>query len=217
MMISVSNLSILWIYCCAALLFVNLIKVGCQRCEAQQSSTNGSHYANNACDGDMETFSLTLNGQNQTWSMTVDRVHQIFWIFLSISCGRYDIYVQLNTSKIRTCKHIEKKCNETSETEIVTCNPSGEVLGNKIIIKKLDPGAMQITEVKSFDFTTLEKATVKNQSVSHNGKDAFDGNFDSYIVTKDNTSKKARWYMTMEKTYDIRWILISLRGGTVLN
>ncbi|XP_061186793.1 uncharacterized protein LOC133194910 [Saccostrea echinata] len=182
-----------------------------QRCEAQQSSTNGSHSANNACDDDMETYSLTMDSKNQTWSMTLKRVHEIFWIFLSISCGRYDVHIQLNTSKIRTCKQIEIACNITSKTKVVTCDPSGVVLGNKIILRRVDDGAIQINEVKSIDFTTLKKIQVKTQSVDLNGKDAFDGNLDSHILTEER--KNATWYMTMEEIYAIKWILISIRGG----
>ncbi|XP_062615730.1 uncharacterized protein LOC134277412, partial [Saccostrea cucullata] len=211
MMLSVFKLFILWINCCVTLLFVNFIKVESQRCEAQQSSTNGSFLANNACDDDMETYSLTGDDANQIWSMALERARKIFWIFLSISCGSYDIHVQLNTSKIQTCNHIERMCNVTSEAEIVTCNSSGNMFGNKIIIKKLDYGVLQIREVKSIDFSTLQEVAVKKQSIVLKGKDAFDGNLDSYIVTKENIN--AKWYMSMEKTYGIKWILISIRGG----
>ncbi|XP_062621601.1 uncharacterized protein LOC134283159 [Saccostrea cucullata] len=211
MMLSGSKLFILWTYYCATLLSVNLKELKCQRCEAQQSSTNGLHSANNACDDDIETYSLTMEGKNQTWSMTLDRVHRIYWIFLSISCGRYHIHIQLDTSEIRTCKQIERICNVTNQAKIVTCHPSEVVFGNKIIIRKEEYGALQINEVKVIDFTALNETQVKTQSVGLKGENAFDGNVDSYIVTKETSN--ATWFMIMENTYGIKWILISLRGG----
>lgn len=56
--------------------------------EALQSSTNGSYVASLGCDGDMDTFSLTNYGDNQSWSVLLDKIYKITWIFVRIKAGK---------------------------------------------------------------------------------------------------------------------------------
>jgi hypothetical protein len=56
--------------------------------QSQQTSTNGSFPASFGCDEDMETFSLTNDGANQSWSLPLDNTYRIDWIFLSIGAGK---------------------------------------------------------------------------------------------------------------------------------
>lgn len=55
--------------------------------EAHQSSTNGSFSAVLGCDGDLDTFSLTNNGWNQTWSATLIKRYEIAWVYIRIHSG----------------------------------------------------------------------------------------------------------------------------------
>ena len=56
--------------------------------EAHQSSTNGSFVAGLGCDGDLDTFSMTNNGWNQSWTATtVNKSYDIVWIFVRIKAG----------------------------------------------------------------------------------------------------------------------------------
>ena len=57
--------------------------------EVIQSSTNGSFEASLACDGDLDTFSLTEDDQNQWLSAKLDKPHEIAWIFVRIKNGTY--------------------------------------------------------------------------------------------------------------------------------
>ena len=57
--------------------------------EVNQSSTYGSYEAGLACDGDLDTFSLTEDEQNQWLSAKLDKPHEIAWIFVRIKNGRY--------------------------------------------------------------------------------------------------------------------------------
>lgn len=56
--------------------------------EAYQSSTNGSYVASLGCDGDMDTFSLTNYGDNESWSVVLDTIYKITWIFIRIRAGK---------------------------------------------------------------------------------------------------------------------------------
>lgn len=56
--------------------------------EVQQTSTNGSFHASLGCDGDIDTFSLTNSGGNQSWSMTLKNKSRIIWIFVRIAAGK---------------------------------------------------------------------------------------------------------------------------------
>lgn len=40
------------------------------------------------CDGDMDTFSLTNDGDNESWSVILDKVYRIIWIFVRIKAGK---------------------------------------------------------------------------------------------------------------------------------
>ncbi|XP_062621597.1 uncharacterized protein LOC134283156 [Saccostrea cucullata] len=169
------------------------------RCDAKQSSKNGSSSAHFACDDYMETFSLTGNDVKQNWSMTLDRDYSIFWIFLSISCGLYDIHIQKDTHKPRSCSQIERTCNTTTQSETVTCNLDnyGPTEGNKIIISKLDHGALQIDEIKPRKFESWN-IPQKNHSGGDEGKKILDGDVDTYFVieARDN----ATWYMMLNNS-----------------
>ena len=55
--------------------------------EAHQSSTNGSFVAGLAFDGILNTFSLTNDGANQSWSATLVKPNEIAWIFVRIKTG----------------------------------------------------------------------------------------------------------------------------------
>lgn len=55
--------------------------------DSYQTSTNGSYVASFGCDGDMDTFSLTNNAVNQSWSITLTTTITIVWIFVSIGTG----------------------------------------------------------------------------------------------------------------------------------
>lgn len=54
-----------------------------------QSSTNGSYVAALGCDGEMDTFSLTNDGDNESWSVILDKVYRIIWIFVRIKAGNF--------------------------------------------------------------------------------------------------------------------------------
>lgn len=56
--------------------------------EVKQTSTNGLFHASLGCDGDMDTFSLTNSGGNQSWSMTLKNKSRIIWIFVRIAAGK---------------------------------------------------------------------------------------------------------------------------------
>lgn len=56
--------------------------------EAYQSSTNGSYVAYLGCDGDMDTFSLTNYGNKESWSVLLDKIYKITWIFVRIRAGK---------------------------------------------------------------------------------------------------------------------------------
>ena len=57
--------------------------------EAHQSSTNGSFVADLGCDGDLDTFSLTNNGENQWWSTTLTKTSAFTWVYIRIKTGIY--------------------------------------------------------------------------------------------------------------------------------
>ncbi|XP_056001688.1 multiple epidermal growth factor-like domains protein 10 [Ostrea edulis] len=83
---------------------------------AQQSSTNGSFAANLGCDDDMETFSLTNDGVNQSWSLELDNIYTINWIFLSVGAvcpaGRYGPNCAKCRKECVSCSPITGVCNQ---------------------------------------------------------------------------------------------------------
>ncbi|XP_062578185.1 uncharacterized protein LOC134240100 [Saccostrea cucullata] len=199
-----------WVYLCASLfLFDNFTKGYTQdiRCKAQQSSTNRSYSAHYACDDDMDTFSLTRNDVNQSWSMSLERDYPIFWIFLSISCGKYDIKIQEDTHRTKNCSMIVKTCETIAKSEIFTCklDTYGPVVGNKIIITRLDDGAIQIDEIKLIKFEPW-KIPVKNYSGGIEGTKALDGDLNNYFLTEVKIN--ATWYMMLNTSNEIKWILL---------
>lgn len=54
---------------------------------SQQTSSNGSFTASLGCDDNTNTFSLTNDGVNQSWSLELDDIYTIDWIFISIGAG----------------------------------------------------------------------------------------------------------------------------------
>lgn len=65
--------------------------------EAQQSSTKDLFVADLACDGDMDTFSLTNDGSNQWWSATLVKQYEIAWVFIRVKSG---IHLQIHHTMI---------------------------------------------------------------------------------------------------------------------
>ncbi|XP_062621599.1 receptor-type tyrosine-protein phosphatase alpha-like [Saccostrea cucullata] len=203
------------VYLCTSLfLFENFTKGNTQdiKYEAQQSSTNGSHSAHFACDDDMDTFSLTRDDVNTSWSLTLERHYTIFWIFLSISCGKYDIHIQYDTHKPQHCSQIVRTCETTTKSEIVTCklDSYGPVVGNKIIITRLDDGAIQIDEIKPIIFEPW-MIPLKSHTGGIEGKKALDADLNTNFVTEERNN--AAWYMMLNTSYEIKWILLLIRGG----
>lgn len=55
--------------------------------EFYQTTTNGSYVASLGCDGDMDTFSLTDDTVDQSWSITLKNTIRIIWIYVSLGTG----------------------------------------------------------------------------------------------------------------------------------
>lgn len=55
--------------------------------EFYQTTTNGSYVAFLGCDGDMDTFSLTDDTVDQSWSITLKNKIRIIWIYVSLGTG----------------------------------------------------------------------------------------------------------------------------------
>lgn len=55
--------------------------------EFYQTTTNGSYVASLGCDGVMDTFSLTDDTVDQSWSITLKNTIRIIWIYVSLGTG----------------------------------------------------------------------------------------------------------------------------------
>ena len=81
-----------------------------------QSTTNGSFVAGLGCDGDLDTFSLTNNGENQWWSTTLTKTSAFTWVYIRIKTGIYSytlhyVILSLSTRHVLTNFYLQIEKN----------------------------------------------------------------------------------------------------------
>uniref|UniRef100_A0A8W8M492 Uncharacterized protein n=1 Tax=Magallana gigas TaxID=29159 RepID=A0A8W8M492_MAGGI len=139
--------------------------------EAYQSSTNGSHVASLGCDGDMNTFSLTNYGDSESWSVILDKIYKITWIFIRIRAGSYESKIELSQQGPLSdkCSDIKSDTAEMSEVieKIVTCSYSDESiykLGNKLTVTSVAQSD-RATKGVVFKFVVTESLARLNTAI----------------------------------------------------
>lgn len=178
--------------------------------EAYQSSTNGSYVASLGCDGDMDTFSLTNYGNNESWTVLLDKTYKITWIFIRIRAGSYE-----STLGYDKCSDIKSDITEMSEVieKIVTCSYSDKSpskLENKLTVTSMQLAVMQIFEITPLGLFQLDGELVQNVS-DFSAYEALDNNMESYYHSESRSN--ASWFLKLKEVKVIKWILISIRGG----
>ncbi|XP_055999730.1 receptor-type tyrosine-protein phosphatase H-like isoform X2 [Ostrea edulis] len=183
---------------------------------SQQTSTNDSLSANLGCDDDMETFSLTNYGVNHSWSLELDNVYTVDWIFLSIGAGTYSIYVELIGSPPVKCMDIRQSedMKPTPFQQLITCEYriAAYRKGNRISIPRTQSGITKVFELKPIGLFGINRSVQLNFTESSNGfSKALDNDMDTYYQSPEQV--QASWFLKLDRNYVIKWILISTRGG----
>ncbi|XP_055999731.1 receptor-type tyrosine-protein phosphatase H-like isoform X3 [Ostrea edulis] len=191
--------------------------------QSQQISTNGSFHASGSlsasrgCDDDMETFSLTNDGVNQSWSLDFDDIYRIDWIFLSIGAGTYSIYVELigGDSPVKCTDLTQSEdMKPTPFQELITCEYPIDAYrkGNRIRITRTENGPIKVFELKPIGLFGINRSVQLNFTESSNGfSKALDNDMDTYYQSPEQV--QASWFLKLDRNYVIKWILISTRGG----
>nr|XP_022302953.1 receptor-type tyrosine-protein phosphatase alpha-like [Crassostrea virginica] len=182
--------------------------------EANQSSTNGSFSAGLGCDGDLDTFSVTMEGVNQWWSATLDKEYQISWIFIRIEGDKYLVSVERNNSTIGNCIDITNTISvnlDCSET-IISCTNDHNIYaqGNKIRIQK-GKGRLKIFEVTIMGIVNSRQGLYNGFTNFPEASKALDKDFDTYYSSKEQSG--ASWFLRLDAVYRLKWILASISGG----
>ncbi|XP_078340142.1 uncharacterized protein LOC111110653 isoform X2 [Crassostrea virginica] len=182
--------------------------------EANQSSTNGSFSAGLGCDGDLDTFSVTMEGVNQWWSATLDKEYQISWIFIRIEGDKYLVSVERNNSTIGSCIDITNTISvnlDCSET-IISCTNDHNIYaqGNKIRIQK-GKGRLKIFEVTIMGIVNSRQGLYNGFTNFPEASKALDKDFDTYYSSKEQSG--ASWFLRLDAVYRLKWILASISGG----
>ncbi|XP_056000222.1 receptor-type tyrosine-protein phosphatase epsilon-like isoform X2 [Ostrea edulis] len=183
--------------------------------EAQQSSTNGSFNANLGCDEDINTFSLTNDRINQSWSVELENTDIIKYFFVIVGTAEYQMYV-VHSDGIQSSKHmcIPEGSNRKSYQQLMTCEYPNVVTGkgNRIIIRQIGNGPLKLFEVKPFGFSRLSKTMILNHTdFLEPISKALDGDIVTYY--NSNEDDQASWFLKLDKNYLMKWILVSIRGG----
>ncbi|XP_065936979.1 uncharacterized protein [Magallana gigas] len=185
--------------------------------EAYQSSTNGSYVASLGCDGDMDTFSLTNYGDNESWSVVLDTIYKITWIFIRIRAGSYESKIEQSQQGTTSdkCSDIKSDITEMSEVieKIVTCSYSDESiykLGNKLTVTSMQRAVVQVFEITALGFSKFGPELIQNVSDFPASK-ALDNDLETYYHSESNSN--ASWFLKLNEVKVVKWILISTRGG----
>ncbi|XP_078340491.1 uncharacterized protein LOC144627392 [Crassostrea virginica] len=179
--------------------------------EAQQSSTNGTFVAGLACDGDLDTFSLTNDGWNQSWTSTlVNKSYDIVWIFVRIKADTFRLTVVNDNAIPFSCVNITKPAEEgTGITEkILTCHEAYKSI-NKIEIFNAGEGALKVFEFKIMG-VFQSNLPYANVTGFPNKSDVLDNNYFTYYQPYGQTEQL--WFLRLNKIYQMKWILVSIRG-----
>ncbi|XP_056000233.1 uncharacterized protein LOC130048101 isoform X2 [Ostrea edulis] len=175
-----------------------------------QSSTNASFVASLACDDDMETFSLTNDGVNQWWYVELDNILTIGWIYVSVGTADYEMYVE-NTEHQKPLKYfcLPERSKLRSLERLMTCKYPNFVIENvnRITIRQKGNGSLKIFDVKPIGISPLSQTIVLNYTDS----EALDGDMETYYHSNEND--KVSWFLKLDKSYAMKWILLSVRGG----
>nr|XP_022300982.1 uncharacterized protein LOC111109192 [Crassostrea virginica] len=127
--------------------------------EAHQSSTNGSFVAGLGCDGDLDTFSLTNDGWNQSWTATlVNKSYDIVWIFVRIKSDSFNLTMGVDNANSITCVNITKPPEERSSIteKILTCSEFYKAI-DKIEVINTGDGPLKVFEFRIMGMTTLPR------------------------------------------------------------
>ncbi|XP_056001594.1 uncharacterized protein LOC130048628 [Ostrea edulis] len=184
--------------------------------QSQQTSTNGSFSANLGCDGDMETFSLTNDGVNQSWSLELDNIYTIDWIFLSIGAGTYSIYVELIGSPPVRCTDIRQseQMKPTLFQQLITCEYPIVAYrkGNRISLTRTGNGPIKVFELKPIGLSGINQSVLLNfTEYSMKFSKALDNDMDTFYHSPEKIH--ASWFLKLNRNYVIKWILISTWEG----
>ncbi|XP_055999696.1 uncharacterized protein LOC125656003 isoform X1 [Ostrea edulis] len=184
---------------------------------SQQTSTNGSFAASLGCDDSMETFSLTNDGVNQSWSLELDNIYTIDWIFLSIGAGTYSIDVEIigGVSPVK-CTDLTQSDGMTSTSlqQLITCEYPSAVYrkGNRIRITRTGNGQTKVFELKPIELSGINRSMQLNSTESSSGlSKALDNDMDTFYQSPEQA--QASWFLKLDRNYVIKWILISTWGG----
>ncbi|XP_078309693.1 uncharacterized protein LOC144618054 isoform X2 [Crassostrea virginica] len=180
--------------------------------EAHQSSTNGSFVADLGCDGDLDTFSLTNDGWNQSWTATlVNKSYDIVWIFVRIKADTFRLTVEIDNGISSTCVDITKPTEEGTgiSEKILTCHEAHKSI-NKIEIFNAGEGALKVFEFKILG-VFKRNLLYANFTGFPDKSVVLDNNYFTYYQPYDHTSQL--WFLRLNKIYQMKWILVSIRGG----
>nr|XP_022296413.1 receptor-type tyrosine-protein phosphatase alpha-like isoform X2 [Crassostrea virginica] len=199
--------------CC--LLMIIICKTGIRAAviiEAHQSSTNGSFEADLACDGDLDTFSLTNDGWNQSWTATlVNKSYDIVWIFVRIEADTFRLTMEVDNAKPFTCVDLTKPAEErTGITEkILTCPELFKSI-NKIKIFNTGEGALKVFEFKIMG-VSQSNLWYTNFTGFPDYSFVLDNNHVTFYQPDGQTDQS--WFLRLNSIYQMKWILLSIRGG----
>ncbi|XP_078309685.1 uncharacterized protein LOC111106154 isoform X2 [Crassostrea virginica] len=164
------------------------------------------------CDGDLDTFSLTNDGWNQTWTATlVNKSYDIVWIFVRMKADTFRLTVGTDNAIPFSCVDITKPAEEgTGITEkILTCQEAYKAI-NKIEIFNTGEGALKVFEFKIMGvfqsnilFANFTGFPEKSLSL--------DNNLQTFHLQDGQTEQL--WFLRLKLIYKIKWILVSIRGG----
>uniref|UniRef100_K1R5Z0 Multiple epidermal growth factor-like domains 6 n=1 Tax=Magallana gigas TaxID=29159 RepID=K1R5Z0_MAGGI len=179
--------------------------------EVQQTSTNGSFNASLGYDGDMDTFSLTNSGGNQSWSMTLKNKSRIIWIFVRIAADTTDYEIlEVQQTSTNGSFNASLGCDGDMDTFSLTNSGGNQswsmTLKNKSriiwIFVRIAAGISQINPKRIQNFSDYTDPISK----------ALDNNIVTYYTPHE--TKNASWFMELDAIYLMKWFLISIRGGT---
>ncbi|XP_062582644.1 receptor-type tyrosine-protein phosphatase alpha-like isoform X2 [Saccostrea cucullata] len=163
----------------------------------------------------METYSLTNDDNNQSWSVKLDNVYRVDWIFLKTNSEAYQVYIDLNEAPPVKCADVLRPIytNTASLHQLILCEYPGlsTTKGNIITIK--GNGPLKVFEMKPIALSPFRPNMVQN--FSDFGEPVFralDGNIDTYFQSEKGDN--ASWILRLDRRYEMKWILLSIRGGT---
>ncbi|XP_056001643.1 uncharacterized protein LOC130048660 [Ostrea edulis] len=116
----------------------------------QQSSTNGSFVASLGCDDDKETFSLTIDGVNEVWSVDLNNTLTIGWIYVSVGTGHYEVHVtdgNLRTSTPTLCQNFSFTGPNSLKKNNKVLECSTEMTGDTIVMTRTDFGPLRLFDL----------------------------------------------------------------------